>query len=196
MKLRQWYESLYETIFSIGFFKAFLKIPGLEKLLRYEVVSYLFFGLMTTVVSLLSYGAANRIASALFVPENIPYQEWVLFAVGRLNFKWIQIAQAISFVVAVVFAFITNKLFVFESRSFAPAVALREFGAFVAARLFSFFVFEELVFGLLESLFSRIGLGASDWLAKIAVAAFVIVFNYVASKLVIFRKKKGEGETA
>ncbi len=194
MKLKIWYEALYERIFSVRFFQRFLKIPGLQKLLQYEVMSYLVFGLLTTVVSLLSYGAANRLAAAFFVPEDKTYQEWILFTLGRVSFKWIQIAQAISWVCAVVFAFITNKLFVFESRSFSPRVALPEFGAFVAARLFSFFVFEELVFGLLEALFSHMGLKASDWLAKLAVAVFVIVFNYAASKLLIFRKKKEGGE--
>lgn len=190
MKLKEWYEKLYEKIFSIRFFRFFLKIPGVEKLLQYEILSYLVFGLLTTVVSMVSYAGANKLAAAFFAPENVAYQDWVLFSIGQVSFKWIQIAQAISWVFAVVFAFLTNKLFVFESRSFAPRVALPEFGAFVAARLFSFFVFEELAFGLLEALFSRMGLGASDWIAKIAVAVFVIVFNYVASKLLIFRKKK------
>lgn len=190
MKLKTLYESLYRKVFSVKFFKAFLKIPGVEKLLQYEVMSYLVFGLLTTAVNLLAYGVANRLAAATILPENVPYQEWILFTIGGVNFKWIQISQAISWICAVVFAFITNKLFVFESRSFAPRVALPEFGTFIAARLFSFFVFEELAFGLLEGMFSRMQIGKSDWLAKIIVAVFVVVFNYVASKLVIFRKKK------
>lgn len=194
MKLKVWYEALYEKIFSIRFFRAFLKIPGVEKVLQYEIISYLFFGFMTTVVGLVSYWAANRVAVALFVPADVPYEDWVLFSVGGLSFKWIQVANTISWIFAVVFSFITNKLFVFESRSFAPKKVLPEFGAFVASRLISFFLFEQLCFGLLQAAFSRMGLGASDWIAKLSVAIFVIVFNYVASKLVIFRKKKPEAD--
>ena len=42
MKLKILYEKLYEKIFSVSFFRMFLKIPGVEKLLEYEMISYLY----------------------------------------------------------------------------------------------------------------------------------------------------------
>ena len=62
MKLKEWYEKLYDKVFSIGFFRAFLKIPGLKKLLEYEMISYLFFGVMTTVVNFIVTAFCNWLA--------------------------------------------------------------------------------------------------------------------------------------
>ncbi len=188
MKLRLFYESLRDKIFSVRFFAGFLKIPGMKKLLEYETVSYLFFGFATFLVSTFSYWAANKAAGRFCAP--LPYEAWVLFTLGRVQFKWIYAANAISWVCAIAFSFITNKLFVFESRSFAARVVWRELGAFVGARIISFLLFEELLFAVLEILFSKLGWNAADWIAKIFVAVLVVVFNYVASKLVIFRKKQ------
>ena len=188
MKLKAFYESLRDRIFSLRFFRFFLKIPGMKKLLEYETVSYLFFGFATFLVSAFSYWAANRIGGLFCAP--VPYESWILFTLGRMQFKWIYAANAISWVCAVTFAFFTNKLFVFESRSFAANVVWHELGTFVSARVLSFVLFEELLFAVLELLFARLGWHAADWIAKIIVAVLVVIFNYLASKLVIFRKKQ------
>ena len=195
MKLKNFYENLYDNIFSIKFFKLFLKIPGMEKLLQYETMSYLFFGFLTFLVSTASYWAANKLGSALSAP--IRYDEWVLFTIANnVAFKWIYVANAISWVCAVTFAFFTNKLFVFESRSFAANVVWKELVTFVSARIISFILFEELLFAGLELLFRGFGWNAPDWIAKILIAVIVVIFNYVASKLVIFRKNKPADEAA
>ena len=52
---------LYDKIFSIKFFNMFLKIPVLSKLLTYEVLSYLFFGVMTTVVNFGVFYVSDKI---------------------------------------------------------------------------------------------------------------------------------------
>ena len=194
MKLKTFYENLYNKIFSIKFFKLFLKIPGVEKLLQYETMSYLFFGFLTFLVGTASYWGATKLGDLLASP--LRYDAWVLFTVGKLQFKWIYAANAISWIVAVTFAFFTNKLFVFESRSFAARVVWREIATFVGARILSFLLFEELLFAVLEILFRSFGWGAPDWIAKILVAVLVVIFNYVASKLVIFRKKKPAEDAA
>ena len=85
--------------------------------------------------------------------------------------------------VAVLFSFITNKLFVFESRARDAKTVLWELFSFFGSRIVSFLLFEELLFGILAHFMN-------DWISKLLVAVFVIVFNYVMSKLVIFRKKK------
>ena len=182
MILKKWYESIYNKVFAAGPLKKLLKIPGMEKLLSYETVSYILFGFLTTAVNLLAYYLINLIPGE-------GYQELVLFPIGGFNFLWIYFAQAFAWVVAVLFAFFTNKLFVFESRSFAGKTVLREIASFFGARFFSFLVFEELLFGLCVEV-----LHMGDWWAKILLAVFNVIFNYVVSKLLIFRKKKPDEE--
>lgn len=176
MKLKEIYEKIYNKIFSIGIFKKFLKIPGVEKLLQYEIVSYLVFGLLTTVVNFITYMTVGALSG-----EN--YEEKVLFSIGSFDLHWLLVMNAIAWIVSVLFSFITNKLFVFESSSWKPAVALKELTTFLGARILSFLIFEELVFALLINIFSL-----NDLLTKFIVAIFVVIFNYVASKLVIFKK--------
>lgn len=177
MKLKELYEKIYNKIFSIGFFKKLLKIPGVEKLLQYEIVSYLVFGVLTTVVNFVTY-----MVIGFFSGEN--YEEKVLFSIGSFDLHWVLVMNAIAWIASVLFSFITNKLFVFESSSWKIAVAAKELLAFLGARILSFLIFEELIFALLINIF-----GINDLIAKLVVAVFVVIFNYVASKLVIFRKK-------
>ncbi|MBQ7637368.1 MAG: GtrA family protein [Clostridia bacterium] len=176
MFLKKWYEKIYNAVFSLSFFKKLLKIPGVEKLLQYEFVSYIFFGVLTTVVNLVAYWAVNLFAG----PD---YETKVLFTVKSFDFRWIYFANAVAWIVAVLFSYFTTKIFVFESRSFAAKTLVREMVSFFGARILSFLIFEELVFGILASFMN-------SWIAKIIIAVFVVVFNYVASKLVIFKKKK------
>lgn len=184
MKLKVLYEKIYGIIFSVPFFKKLLKIPMLEKLLQYEIISYLVFGVLTTAVN---FGV--KAIFTLIAGDN--YETSVLFSIGPLPFKWIYLIQAAGWIAAVIFSYITNKLFVFESSSWRPAVFIKEFTSFVGARVFTFIAFEEIAFALLLSLLhsSEAEGGLSFWIANIIISVFVIIFNYVASKLVIFRKK-------
>ncbi|MBQ9946305.1 MAG: GtrA family protein [Clostridia bacterium] len=180
MKLKEFYEKIYNKIFSVPVFKKLLKIPGVEKLLQYEIVSYLFFGVLTTVVNFVTYMIMGMLAG-----EN--YEEKVLFTIGSFDFQLILLMNAVAWIAAVIFSYITNKLFVFESSSWKARVFLREFLSFMGARIISFLIFEELIFALLINIF-----GINDLISKLFVSVFVIVFNFIASKLVIFRKKKDE----
>ena len=132
-----------------------------------EIIMYLIFGVLTTVVSLVSY--------SLFVE---------LLPLG------ITAASAFSWVIAVSFAFITNKLFVFESRSREVKTVLREALSFFAARIVSGVVeifLPELLFsvGLDFSLF-----GVKGLVAKLIVNIIVIIMNYIFSKLFVFKKSR------
>jgi len=136
------------------------KAPG-------EMANYLFFGAATTFVNWCVYGLAVRFAGFSITVGNV-----------------------IAWVVAVVFAFITNKIWVFESRSWQPLLVLREGSAFLGARILSGFV--EIV-GV--PLLYRIGLdypffGIEGFAAKVVVSVIVIVLNYIFSKLIIFRREK------
>ena len=191
MKLKEWYEKLYDKIFSVPFFRAFLKIPGLKKLLEYEMISYLFFGVMTTVVNF----AVKALCIAL---AGEGYSAKVLFRVFGFDFGLVYLIQAVAWIVSVLFSFVGNKVFVFDSRSRSPSVVLRELVAFIGSRIISFLLFEELLFGVVNHILLRVlnSEKAAYWIANVAAGIVVIVFNYVASKLVIFRKKKEEEEEA
>ena len=95
----------------------------------------------------------------------------------------------LSWLVAVIFAFITNKLWVFQSKSWAWPLWLKEAAAFFAGRIFSGLV--EL-FGL--PLLMKLGLdqsifGIEGFAAKLVVTVVVIILNYILSKFIAFRKK-------
>ncbi|MBQ6066953.1 MAG: GtrA family protein [Clostridia bacterium] len=188
MKLKELYEKLYDRIFAIRLFQPILKIPGMKKLLEYEMISYLFFGVMTTVVNFVVTALCNALAG-----EN--YAEKILFNVFGFDFRWIYAVQAIAWIVSVLFSYVVTKFFVFDSRSRKFIVVLRELTEFIGSRIISFLLFEELLFGVTEKLLTGpMSSNAAFWTAKIASGILVIVFNYVASKLVIFRKKEEKKE--
>lgn len=162
-----------------------------DKLLTREVIMYLIFGVLTTVVNLLAFWAFNRLFAAIGwegvlgkLFENRGWQK----AADLFSAKGAQYLDSnlLAWVVGVLFAFVTNKLFVFESKSFAPSVAAKELAGFVGARVFSFFV-ETLGLFLMVTV-----LNWNDYVAKIIVGIIVVIINYVFSKLLIFKKKKSE----
>lgn len=130
-----------------------------------EIIMYLIFGALTTLVSLLSY--------SLFV-SLLPLS--------------ITAASALSWVISVNFAFVTNKLFVFLSRSLEKKTVLKELASFFLARGISGIVeifLPELLFkvGLSFSLF-----GVKGLVSKIIVNVIVSILNYIFSKLWVFKK--------
>lgn len=181
MKLKALYEKIYSKVFSIGFFKKLLSIPGVEKLLQYEVMSYLVFGVLTTAVNFVVFGAANALAG-----KN--YESLVLFTVGSFDFKWLYLSNAIAWLCAVTFAYVTNRLFVFESTASGAKTIVKEIASFFGARLMSLLLFDELLYAvLLKFVLGNIGGGV--WIDKILVAVLTVIFNYIAGKFVIFKKK-------
>ncbi|MCJ7835433.1 GtrA family protein [Cuneatibacter sp. NSJ-177] len=135
-------------------------IEKIRKLLNPETVSYLVFGVLTTVVNYAVYYPCRYIG--------IPY--------------WI--ANVIAWIFAVAFAFVTNKLIVFKSKSFDSKVLIKEIVLFAGARIFS------LVCETGFLVFTVEALHFSDGIMKLIAAVFVVVINYVFSKLFIFKKEK------
>jgi putative flippase GtrA len=135
-----------------------------------EVVSYLFFGLLTTLVSWLVYIAMTGLL-------DLGGQ-----AAGSAGWRLIANASNItSWVLAVSFAYITNKRFVFKSTQ-NKGGAWREFVLFVSARALSMLLFQILLFNLCL-------LMMDDKLAKLLMNVLEVLFNYFASKFVVFNKK-------
>ncbi len=124
------------------------------------MISYLVFGVLTTLINIGVFQFCN----------------------STLGWSW-QAANILAWVLAVLFAFLTNKLLVFRSRSFQAAVFWRELAGFVGARLVSLGVDYACLWLLIEVFFWN-GL-----LSKIVDNVLVVIINYVFSKLIIFRKK-------
>ena len=155
-----------------------------------EIILYIIFGVLTTLVNWAVYAVTIPAFSAAFNGEAVMF---TIFG-GDVTFDTFAIflANVIAWIAGVAFAFVTNKIWVFESKSWKPRVALKEFWLFVAARLITGVMewfFPSLLFsiGLNQSLF-----GIKGFLAKIIVSVVVIILNYVFSKLIIFRKKDGK----
>lgn len=89
----------------------------------------------------------------------------------------------IAWLFAVVVAYIANKLWVFESKSFKRSVLLHEIVTFTGARVFSLGV-EELIFLIFVT-----WLNMSQLIIKIVAAIIVVIMNYIFSKFIIFKKK-------
>lgn len=160
----------------------------IDKLFTKEIITYIFFGVLTTVVNLLTFYIFKRIFISIgwdgifnsIIPEGSSLQKLFVGGTDYLD------ANFIAWVVGVIFAFVTNKLWVFDSKSWKPSVAGKEFTGFMGARIFSFAIETIAMFTLVTLL------SVNDFIAKIIVGMVVIIINYIFSKLIIFKKKPGE----
>jgi putative flippase GtrA len=147
----------------------------IKKLLNRETVLYIIFGVATTAVNYVVF----------YLLYNVLWQQ-------RNSLT----ANAAAFVAAVIFAFVVNKLFVFESKSWSPATLKREIPSFLAARVGSFGIEEaglflaEKVLKLGGIIAVTVGSLSLDWITviKVALAFVVVALNYVFCKLIVFKK--------
>lgn len=141
-----------------------------------EFILYVIFGVLTTLVNFGVFWLFTRLLG----------EELYLFN------------NAIAWVAGVVFAFVTNKLFVFESKSHQSKVVLKELSEFTAARLFSFGVEEGgmwifiSVLGLGEISLEVLGITVTGQIiVKLVLAVIVVILNYFFSKFIVFKNKQG-----
>ena len=160
-----------------------------ELFIKYkEIIMYIIFGVLTTLVNWITYWLLEPpLTSAMHGDD-------VIWTIGSneitMSIIAIFLASFLAWVAGVIFAFVTNKIWVFESKSWKPSVALKEFWLFVLARLITgvlewFGVPLLVAIGINQPLF-----GTTGFLAKIIVSVIVVILNYVFSKLIIFRKKE------
>lgn len=128
-----------------------------------ELITYVFFGGCTTVIDWGVYYLFHNQMGVSNVTSNI-----------------------ISWFIAVLFALITNKIWVFEARDFSLKAWLREGVSFFAARAATGAVTVAFMWITVDIL------GFHDMLMKILSSVVSLVLNYIASKIWIFAKKKGE----
>lgn len=136
----------------------------ISKFLNRETIVYVIFGVLTTAVNYISY--------------------W--FFRSKLGISFL-IANTIAWIISVLFAFITNKLVVFESKSFKLKTLLFEFVSFVGARVLSF-LFEEGFLAVTTHF------NINEYLSKAIAGIIVIIINYFLSKFFIFKKKSNSLE--
>ena len=127
-----------------------------------EIINYLIFGVLTTVVSFVVYFIFAKV-----------------FKIDEV------ISNVISWFFSVLFAFITNKLYVFESKETGKKTLLKEIISFYLARLFTGVVCDLGVFALMVKMFK-----INDVLSKLVTQVIVIILNYVLSKLFVFKQNK------
>ena len=136
-----------------------------------EVVNYLIFGVLTTLV-------------------NLVVKYILLFTIlDATNALQLQISVIISWIIACLFAYITNRIYVFESKS---KEIMKEIIKFFTARLTTLGLEMAIMFIFVTAL----GLNSDMWVIIWTVVAqiAVIIANYIFSKLIIFKNKEKKEE--
>lgn len=126
-----------------------------------ETLLYLVFGILTTIVNIGTYILLTRTI--------------------EIDFKY---ANIIAWLVSIIFAYLTNKFFVFNSKETQKKILIKEFTSFVGCRVFSLLIEMILMYIMIDLLL------VNDVVVKIITNISVIVLNYVLSKLIIFKNKK------
>lgn len=144
----------------------------IEKIINKETILYIFFGVWTTIVNFGSF----------VIFEKIFGSEYYL------------IANVGSFVSATLFAFITNKYFVFESHSWEIRVWVKEMISFVMSRIVTFLIIEEFGLFFLVSICRmgslKFGMIDGKLAAKIILAFIAVLANYILGKFLVFKNNK------
>ena len=131
----------------------------LKKILSQETIRYIFFGGLTTLISIVIY--ALCISAGLGVA----------------------LSNTVSTVIAVSFAFTTNKIWVFDSRDLSRQTTGRELSKFLIGRGATYLIETGLLIFLVDYL------GLHPILCKNFTQVLIIVLNYIVSKFIVFRRK-------
>ena len=132
---------------------------NIRRILNKETISYVIFGILTTIVNLISYYFFSNI----------------------ININYL-ISNTISWIISVVFAYITNKFYVFNSKDKRKDVMVNEFIKFVNCRLTSGVIEILLLFLLVDMM------KVNDIISKLAIGVIVVVLNFIFSKIFVFQK--------
>lgn len=124
-----------------------------------EAIKYIVFGVLTTFINIFSY--------LIFTTMGLAYIE----------------SNFIAFILSILFAFITNKLYVFDSKSWKINIVFRESITFLTSRIVTFFI-DTISLVILIELF-----GINDFISKCIVNVIVIILNYILSKFFVFKRK-------
>lgn len=132
----------------------------IKKLYASSVVRYVFFGGCTTLVNLISFYVLRKLRVGL------------------------NIANVISIILAILFAYVVNSKFVFQDKCQTLADHIRPFCKFISARLMTMVIEVGGVWLLVAKL------GMNDMVGKFATQFIVLILNYVFSKFFVFTTGK------
>ncbi len=124
------------------------------------VILYLAFGALTTLVNIITYFSLTKILEIQYIISNV-----------------------IAWIISVLFAYVTNRSFVFGSKGKGLVFISRECSAFIGCRLLSGLVDTIIMYSMIDLLHFN------DLLVKIMTNIFVVILNYVLSKQIIFKDK-------
>jgi putative flippase GtrA len=128
-----------------------------------EIIMYLIFGVLTTLVNIITYTISTRIFQIDVYPSNV-----------------------IAWIFSVLFAYITNRKYVFNSKANGIKEISKEIFSFYICRVATFLI-DMLIMYLMVDMMK-----IDDLVSKVVVNVVVIILNYIFSKLIIFRKNTKE----
>ena len=132
---------------------------NIKKIINTQTILYVIFGMLTTIVNLISYYFFSNIMSINYLISNM-----------------------ISWIISVLFAYITNKFYVFNSKDTSKDIIIKEFIKFVNCRLTSGIIEMILLFLLVDII------KVNDVISKLVIGVIVVILNFIFSKLFVFKK--------
>lgn len=127
-----------------------------------EIFDYLFFGGLVTIVNFISY----------YIPANI-------IGVDKI------VSNLIAFIISVIFAYVVNKEYVFETKWEGIQNVFKEFSSFVISRIGTGLLCDILIFAFMINI-----LNINDVISKIFTQILVVILNYIIGKWFVFKEKK------
>ena len=127
-----------------------------------EIFDYLFFGGLVTIINFISY----------YIPANI-------IGVDKI------VSNLIAFIISVIFAYVVNKEYVFETKWEGIQNVFKEFSSFVISRIGTGLLCDILIFAFMINI-----LNINDVISKIFTQILVVILNYIIGKWFVFKQKK------
>lgn len=155
-----------------------------------EIVNYLIFGVLTTVIDFAVYTPLTAILGADYKIAGI--------------IPWYIVTSVIAWIAAVLFAYVTNKKWVFEEKDWSAGKVARELTSFAGGRVVTLLIQLFLMWLMIDlthldktALFTwgagLVGL-KGDFVVKAIVAVVVVILNYIISKLFVFRSGRPDSQ--
>ena len=126
-----------------------------------EVINYLIFGVLTTVVNYVSYLILAKVFNVNYLASTV-----------------------ISQIISIIFAYVTNKIFVFESKTTTTKELIKEMVSFFGFRGISLLLDMAFMYIFVDLL------KLNDAVMKLVSNVLIVIANYVFSKLFVFKKEK------
>lgn len=126
-----------------------------------EVINYLIFGVLTTIVNYVSYLILAKVFNVNYLASTV-----------------------ISQIISIIFAYVTNKIFVFESKTTNTKELIKEMVSFFGFRGISLLLDMAFMYIFVDVL------NLNDAIMKLVSNVLIVIANYVFSKLFVFKKEK------